>query len=240
MSSNETSPDAEDESEKSHTTLLAVLALCSFFVGLDTTVTIPLVPPIAKSTGTPVHLGQLLISAYAVAYMVTAPIFGAVSDSWGRKKTIFAGMLLLGIGTFLTGTGTSFGVLLLFRALTGVGAGMLQPGVYALIGDVFPYERRGQAIGIAMGGLLSATLVGPPVGGYIAVFTTWRWAFWLIAVGAVAMLAVIYTLILPISQRRTLHHSRPLAASFKPPSRHQRYCLSSSRCFSSSAGAKER
>ena len=68
-----------------HRRLLFVLALCSFFVGLDSLVTVPLLPMIATSAGIPLDKGVLLVTAYALAYMVTAPVFGSLSDRWGRN-----------------------------------------------------------------------------------------------------------------------------------------------------------
>jgi len=169
--------------------LLAVLALCTFFVGWDSLVTVPLLPAMTGDTGIPADLGALLVSAYALAYLLSAPLFGAISDRVGRKGMIFSGMVVLGIGTALTGLGSSFSTLLLFRAVTGVGAGMVEPGVYALIGDRFPYERRGSAIGLVSGMLIASTLFGIPLGGYLAEISTWRYTFGII--GGLALLASV-------------------------------------------------
>ncbi|SDI67082.1 Major Facilitator Superfamily protein [Alteribacillus bidgolensis] len=74
--------------------LLPVLALCSFLVGFDTIVTVPLIPTMVKDTNLPIDLGGLLVTSYAVAYAISAPIFGAISDRWGRKKMLLLGMSL--------------------------------------------------------------------------------------------------------------------------------------------------
>ncbi len=101
-----------------------------FFVGWDSLVAVPLLPAMTADTGIPADLGALSVSAYAaLAYLLYAPIFGAISDRAGRKGTIFSGMVVLGAGTALTGFGNDFGTLLLFRAITGIGAGMVEPGV---------------------------------------------------------------------------------------------------------------
>lgn len=169
--------------------LLAVLALCTFFVGWDSLITVPLLPAMTADAGIPADLGALLVSAYALAYLLSAPIFGAISDRVGRKRMIFSGMVVLGAGTVLTGLGNGFSTLVMFRVLTGVGAGMVEPGVYALIGDRFPYERRGSAIGLVSGTLIASTLFGVPLGGYLAEISTWRYTFWII--GALALLASV-------------------------------------------------
>ncbi|UFJ40822.1 MFS transporter [Brevibacillus humidisoli] len=171
--------------------LLAVLALCSFFVGLDSIITVPLLPEMTQSANMPEKLGALLVTAYALVYMLSAPLFGALSDRWGRKRLILCGMLVLGVGTLLTGWASSFPALLAFRALTGLGAGMIEPTVFALIGDRVPYEQRGRATGIVMGALIGSTLFGVPLGTYFAQFGSWRWTFWGIGILAFVVLLVI-------------------------------------------------
>jgi len=161
--------------------------MCTFFVGWDSLITVPLLPAMTGDTGIPVGLGALLVSAYALAYLLSAPVFGAILAPDPVGGMIFSGMVVLGIGTALTGLGGSFSTLLLFRAVTGIGAGMVEPGVYALIGDRFPYERRGRAIGLVSGMLIASTLFGVPLGGYLAEVSTWRYTFWII--GGLAFLA---------------------------------------------------
>lgn len=175
--------------------VLAVLAVCTFFVGWDSLVTVPLLPAMTADAGIPQGFGALLVSAYALAYLLSAPVFGAISDRVGRKAMILTGMAVLGVGTALTGLGDDFATLLLFRVVTGVGAGMVEPGVYALIGDRFPYERRGRAIGLVSGTLIASTLFGVPLGGYLAEVSTWRYTFGIIGgLALIASVAVYLTL----------------------------------------------
>jgi multidrug resistance protein len=178
--------------ESGRSKVLAVLCLCSFFVGWDSLVTVPLLPAITEDTGVPRDLGALLVTAYALAYLLSAPIFGAISDRVGRKRMILLGMLVLGIGTALIGLGNGLTTLLLFRALTGVGAGMVEPSVYALIGNRFPYGERGRSIGLVTGMLIASTLSGVPLGGYLAEVISWRYTFWIIGLLAVAALVAVH------------------------------------------------
>jgi predicted MFS family arabinose efflux permease len=179
-------------SEKSRKAVLAALALGTFFVGWDSLVTVPLLPAITRETGVSADLGVLLVTAYALAYLLSAPLFGAISDRVGRRSMILAGMMVLGIGTILTGFGSSLTALLVFRALTGVGAGMVEPGVYALIGDRFSYGQRGRAVGLVTGTLIASTLFGVPLGGYLAELSSWRFTFWLIGGLAILAIAAVY------------------------------------------------
>lgn len=148
--------------------LLPVLALCSFLVGFDLIVTIPLIPTMVRDTNIPIDLGGLLVTAYAVAYAVFAPVFGAISDYWGRKKMLIIGIITFAIATALTGIADNFEMLVVFHILSGIGAGMISPGVFVIVGDHYSYEQRGRAMGIITDALISASIIGVPFGRYIA------------------------------------------------------------------------
>ena len=170
---------------------LAVLALCNFFVGWGSLVTVPLVPAIARGTEMAAESGALLVSAYALAFLLVAPVFGVVSDRLGRRIVILAGMVVFGAGTAIIGFGDDLRALLVARAITGVGAGMVAPAVFALVGDLFPYEERGHATGVVSAMLVASTVLGVPLSGFLAEAAGWRWAFFVIAVLAALTLAAV-------------------------------------------------
>lgn len=175
--------------------LLSIAAVCAFLVGLDSLVVAPLIPNITGSVGVAADLGGLLVTAYALLYGLSAPLFGPVSDRWGRKNVIVAGLLVFAVGTALTGVASSFAQLVSFRALSGLGGAMLMPSLFALIGDTFPYERRGGAIGVVMGAMIGSTVLGVPLGSFVAYLGSWRWTFYTVALlTLVALLAVAGTL----------------------------------------------
>ncbi|MGM7681376.1 MFS transporter [Cytobacillus sp. Hm23] len=180
---------------KSNLWQLPILAFCSFLVGYDSIATVPLLPEIAKTTDMPLQAGGLLYVSYAVAYAITAPIMGSISDRWNRKGILMIGMVLFGVSTALVGMGETFTTLVLFRILSGIGAGMIEPIVYAIVGDSYPYEERGRAMGIVTAALISSAVVGVPVAGYITELTTWNWTFWSIAIlSGIAFIAVSITI----------------------------------------------
>jgi len=161
--------------------LLPYLSFCSFLVGFDSIVTVPLVPAIVVSTGMPMDWGSLLYASYAIAYAISTPIMGAISDRWDRKKMLILGLFVFALGTVLTGFAETFLTVILFRILSGIGAGMIQPTVYAVVGDTYSYEQRGRAMGIVTGALIASAVFGVPIGGYIAELSSWNWTFWLVA-----------------------------------------------------------
>lgn len=171
--------------------ILPILALCSFLVGYDSIVTVPLLPEIAKTTDMPLQSGGLLYVSYAIAYAIMAPIMGSVSDRWNRKGILMIGVLLFGVSTAFVGMGNTFTFLLIFRILSGIGAGMIEPIVYAIVGDSYSYEERGRAMGVVTAALISPAVLGVPLGGYIAELTTWHWTFWIIALfSGIALIAI--------------------------------------------------
>ncbi|WCK55081.1 MFS transporter [Aneurinibacillus sp. Ricciae_BoGa-3] len=175
--------------------ILSILALCSFFIGLDSIITVPLIPLMTESIHISMNMGALLVTAYAFVYMICAPLFGTISDQCGRKKMICSGMLFLGLGTALLGIGRDFNTLLLLRAITGMGAGMLQPNVLAYISDHYSYEQRGRVMGIIMAAMTSSTILGVPLGSYFAQVSSWRWTYLTIGLLGMALVLGIYTVI---------------------------------------------
>ncbi|MFJ6557780.1 MFS transporter [Streptomyces luteogriseus] len=166
--------------------VLLVAVASAFLVGLDSMITVPLVPAIAEDTGTAARLGGLFVSAYALLFALAAPLCGAMSDRLGRRTVLTSGLVVFALGNALTGATSHFTLLLGCRALAGLGAAMIMPSVYAMIADTFPFERRGKVMGIVVAGLLSSTVIGVPLGSYLAHLAGWRVAFF--AVGAVAVL----------------------------------------------------
>ncbi|OUM95805.1 MAG: hypothetical protein A9Z00_11625 [Thermobacillus sp. ZCTH02-B1] len=162
--------------------LLPVLAFCSFLVGFDAIATVPLLPSIAASTDMPLKSGGLLYAGYAAAYAVTAPVMGVLSDRRSRKAILLIGLLLFGASTFLVGTGETFAALIRYRVLTGIGAGMVEPVVYAIASDRYAYEERGRVMGIITAALIASSVVGVPLAGAIGEATSWNGAFRSIAI----------------------------------------------------------
>lgn len=173
--------------------LLMILAICAFFIGLDSMLVSPLIPEILGTTKTPVERGGLLITAYALLYGLTAPLFGPISDKVGRRLMIIMGMFIFSIGTFFTGISSNFGTILFFRALTGIAGAMVMPSVFALVGDKFPANGRGKNMGLVMGAMIGSTVIGVPIGAFITEFIPWQMTFWL--VGFLAFLVFLMTCI---------------------------------------------
>ncbi|GJM82139.1 hypothetical protein HMSSN139_46350 [Paenibacillus sp. HMSSN-139] len=131
-------------------------------------------------------------SAYMVAEMAAMPIFGKLSDMYGRKRFFVFGIAMFLLGSVLCGTADTIVQLSIYRAIQGIGGGALMPIAFAIVFDVFPVEKRG-----AMGGLFGAvfgisSLAGPLLGAFITDHLNWRWNFYInIPLGLLALFLIL-------------------------------------------------
>lgn len=136
-----------------------------------------------------------VFTAYMLASTASMPIWGKLSDIYGRKPFYIGSMALFVLGSALSGAAQSMNQLILFRAIQGLGAGAMLPIAQAIIGDVFTPVERGKYQGLISGVFGLASVFGPTLGGYITDNLDWRWIFYVnLPVGIAAMIAVYLTL----------------------------------------------
>jgi EmrB/QacA subfamily drug resistance transporter len=158
--------------------VVAGLLLAILMSSMDNTI-------VATAMGTIVSdLGGLdkfiwVTSAYMVAEMAGMPIFGKLSDMFGRKRFFIFGIVLFLIGSILCGTAQSIEQLSVYRAIQGIGGGALIPITFTILFDIFPPEKRGKMTGLfgAVFGLSS--IFGPLLGAYITDYISWHWIFYI-------------------------------------------------------------
>ncbi|HEY2493842.1 MAG TPA: MDR family MFS transporter [Paenibacillus sp.] len=152
------------------------ILLSTFMAAIEGTVTGPAGPAIVSNFGG-MQLMSWIFTAYLLTMAVTTPIFGKISDIYGRKPVFLIGSLLFVIGSLLCGFAGSMEQLIVFRAIQGIGAGAVIPVTFTIIGDIYPIEERGkvQALLSSVWGISS--LVGPLLGGYFVDYWSWRWIF---------------------------------------------------------------
>jgi EmrB/QacA subfamily drug resistance transporter len=141
--------------------------------------------------------GFNLIAWVSTAYLLTStvpiPIYGKLSDLFGRKPIILFGIVVFLAGSALSGAAQSMNQLIAFRAFQGLGAAALQPIAIAIIGDFFPPRERGKWQGVSGSVYALAAITGPLAGGWITDHTSWRWVFYInVPVGVLALLVLIF------------------------------------------------
>jgi EmrB/QacA subfamily drug resistance transporter len=153
---------------------------------------------VATAMGTIVaELGGLdkfvwVTSAYMVTVMAGMPIFGKLSDMYGRKRFFLLGLAVFLLGSILCGTAQSIVQLSIYRAIQGIGGGALMPIAFTIIFDIFPPERRGKMTGL-LGAVFGASSVfGPLLGAYITEYISWHWIFYVnVPLGLVSMILIL-------------------------------------------------
>src|SRR5579884_1617963 len=132
-------------------------------------------------------------TGYLLTSTVMVPIYGKLSDIFGRKPIFMIGVTLFLAGSALSGASQSMLQLILFRGFQGIGAGALMPIALTVVGDLFTPRERGRWQGITGAVFGLSSILGPTVGGWISDNLTWRWVLYVnLPVGLVAMLVLIF------------------------------------------------
>lgn len=187
--------------------MIRILAIVAFFVGLDSLLVAPLLPVITETISIPDGSGGLLITIYALCYGITAPVFGMMSDRVGRKRMIIIGFIIFSISTFCTGLAKNFEILLLFRGLTGLSGAMIMPSIFALVGDKVTHESRGKAMGTIMGAMIGSTVIGVPIGAFLSEIGNWQWTFYSIGLLTLFLTLLINHILRNEKEREDVHVS---------------------------------
>jgi len=177
-------------------TILSGLVMGMFLAALDQTI----VSTAIKTIGNDLHDLQAqawVTTAFLITSTIAAPLFGKLSDIYGRKRLFMLAIVIFVAGSALCGLATSMYELAGFRAFQGIGAGGIMPLALAVIGDIIPPRQRARYQGYMMAVFASASVLGPVLGGLLSGTTDflgvsgWRWIFYINVPIAVAALIVI-------------------------------------------------
>ena len=172
-------------------TAVTVGSVASAFEG---TVVTGAMPTIARELGG-LDAYAWVFSAFLIASTLALLVGGKLADSFGRLPVFVGGMALFLAGSALCGAATSFGALVAFRVVQGLGAGALQPMSMTIGGDLYRLHERARVQAVATGVWGAANMVGPVIGGWIVSNASWRWVFYVnvpVGVIAVALLLASY------------------------------------------------
>lgn len=168
--------------------ILIVLFVGVLMGALDIAIVGPALPAIQKHFGVDDRHLAWMFSIYVLFFMVGTPLMAKLSDRFGRRAIYVLDVVLFGLGSLLVALSPSFVTILIGRAVQGFGAGGIFPVASAVIGDTFPAERRGSALGLIGAVFGIAFLIGPVLGGVLLPFG-WTWLFLInlpVALGVVA------------------------------------------------------
>jgi EmrB/QacA subfamily drug resistance transporter len=163
--------------------VLLVAILGSFVSFLDGTVVSVALPAIAEELGgegvEALALQQWVVDAYLVTLGALMLVAGSVSDVYGRRQVLAAGLVGFAVASVLCAVAPTGPVLVIARALQGVAGALLVPSSLALIVATFGGEAQSRAIGRWTSWTTAAMIVGPFVGGMLVDLASWRWVFWI-------------------------------------------------------------
>lgn len=130
-------------------------------------------------------------SAYMVMVMAGTPIFGKLSDMYGRKRFFIFGLIVFLAGSALCGTSTTITQLAIYRAIQGIGGGALMPIAFTIVFDIYPPEKRGKLTGLFGAVFGISSVLGPLLGAYITDYVGWQWVFYInLPIGVVAFILI--------------------------------------------------
>ncbi|WP_075981841.1 MDR family MFS transporter [Bacillus massilinigeriensis] len=167
------------------------LVITTLISALDSNIMQTASPTIVKQFGGMEYFAWIF-SVYMLASTVTVPLYGKLSDMYGRKILLVVSVVIFTIGSILCGMANSMVTLIIYRGIQGLGAGGMVPLAIIIVGDLFTIEKRGkiQAIFSAIWALSS--IIGPVLGSFFVEELTWRWIFFInIPIGILTILCLI-------------------------------------------------
>jgi len=170
------------------------LLLIMFLGTLDQTITATALPRIVGELRD-FAMATWITTIYLIVATVTVPIYGKLSDQFGRKLILFIGLSIFLGGSMLSGLAQTMTELIVFRGVQALGDGALIPVASAVIGDLFPPRERARWMGITTSAYGVATIVGPILGGWLTDHASWRWIFYVnVPVGLIIFLILIFVM----------------------------------------------
>ncbi len=157
-----------------------LLMVCVFIATFMTSVEITIVTTALPTIISDIHglaFQSWIMSAYLLTTTVTTPIYGKLADIWGRKNLFLFGLIIFTVGSCLSGLAPNIWLLILARAIQGIGAGGIMPLTYTIIADSYSFEQRAKVMAFNNSAWALSALAGPLLGGLLVEYLNWHWVF---------------------------------------------------------------
>jgi EmrB/QacA subfamily drug resistance transporter len=198
--------DGADYTGYSHNQILVIMSglmLGMFLAALDQTIVTTALTRISEDFHH-LNLYSWVVTSYLLTSTVTTPLYGKISDLFGRKAIFEFAIVVFLIGSALSGLSQNMLELIIFRGIQGLGGGGLFSVALSIVGDVIPPRDRGRYQGYFGAVFGVASVIGPLIGGFLVDEASWRWVFYVnLPIGALALVVV----------NRVLHNDRRHSAA---------------------------
>ncbi|GAF65853.1 putative MFS transporter [Bacillus sp. TS-2] len=182
--------------------ILFAIMLAMFVSAVEATIVATVMPRIVADLGG-FSLFSWVFSAYLLMQVMTIPIYGKLSDMYGRKIIFTIGMLFFLLGSLLCGFSTSMEMLIIARLVQGLGAGAVQPMATTIVGDIYTKEERANIQGYLSSVWGISAVAGPLLGALIVSYFHWAWVFWVnIPLGIMAVILILVYLKEPVTKEK--------------------------------------
>ncbi|MFX3636339.1 MAG: MDR family MFS transporter [Candidatus Pristimantibacillus sp.] len=190
----------EHLSSKRKLTIMIAIMFAMFFAAINQTITSTAMPRIIAELGG-MDLYTWTITIYMLTSTIATVLVGKLSDIYGRKPFILAGILFFIVGAFTSGLSTDVYQFITFRGIQGVGAGIIMATAFTAVGDLFPPRERGKWTGLMTAVFGFSSVIGPTLGGWIIDNMAWHWVFWIfLPLGIVAFVMIM--MLFPKTERK--------------------------------------
>ena len=201
----EDTPDFEALPRRQIILTMGGVMLALFMASLDQTIVSTALPRIVADLGG-FDRFTWITGAYLIASTTTVPIVGRLSDLYGRKNFYVLGIAVFLAGSVLSGLSQTMDQLIAFRAIQGLGAGVMMANSFAAVGDLFPPAERGKYQGFLAAVFGVSSVIGPTMGGFITDTLSWNWVFFInipIGIPIVILFVLFFPAHKPVQQE---HH----------------------------------
>ena len=165
-------PAPETISDADRVRIISGVLICMLLAALDQTIVAPVIPAIGSAVGNSDYISWI-VSAYFLTATATTPLYGKVADIYGRRPTLFAAVAVFVVGSIICALATTMWVLIIGRAVQGLGGGGLMALAQTVVGDLYPPRERGKIAGYIAATWAIASIAGPALGGLITDYLTW-------------------------------------------------------------------